>query len=109
MTPDIKSVMVRTFRDLSAERTGVNRIGPILAGVFMAASSHKPDPDCVLPIGKVTKAIGKKRAPRKKPDPNAPKRPLSAFMHWGQNMRPRLKAENPQISFGLRFSSVSLQ
>jgi len=32
---------------------------------------------------------------KKKKDPNAPKRPQSAWMYFGADMRPKLKAENP--------------
>jgi hypothetical protein len=39
------------------------------------------------------------RAGRKK-DPNAPKRPLSAYMFFSQDWRERIKAENPDAGFG---------
>eukprot|EP00474_Spongospora_subterranea_P009112 CRZ09570.1 hypothetical protein [Spongospora subterranea] len=52
------------------------------------------------PPAKLNKIIRKKKAPKKKTDPNAPKRPLSAFMHWGQGMRTQLKEENPLAGFG---------
>ena len=37
---------------------------------------------------------------RKKKDPNAPKKPCSAFFHFSKKMRPRIKEENPDASFG---------
>ncbi|ELR25348.1 HMG (high mobility group) box domain containing protein [Acanthamoeba castellanii str. Neff] len=37
---------------------------------------------------------------RKKKDPNAPKKPCSAFFHFSKKMRPRIKDENPDASFG---------
>jgi hypothetical protein len=37
---------------------------------------------------------------RKKKDPNAPKKPCSAFFHFSKKMRPRIKEENPTASFG---------
>ena len=40
---------------------------------------------------------GKKKA---KKDPNAPKKAMSAFMYFSNKMRPKIKAENPAISFG---------
>lgn len=45
---------------------------------------------------------GKKSSPKgkKKKDPNAPKRAMSSFMIFSQEMRPKIKAENPDMSFG---------
>ncbi|ESK98285.1 nucleosome binding protein [Moniliophthora roreri MCA 2997] len=41
------------------------------------------------------------KAPRKpKKDPKAPKRALSAYMFFSQDWRERIKAENPDASFG---------
>jgi len=37
---------------------------------------------------------------RKKKDPNAPKKPCSAFFHFSKKMRPRIKDENPEATFG---------
>ncbi|OCF59277.1 non-histone chromosomal protein 6 [Kwoniella mangroviensis CBS 10435] len=42
-------------------------------------------------------AAAKKRA---KKDPNKPKRALSAYMFFVQDYRERIKAENPDASFG---------
>ena len=33
-------------------------------------------------------------------DPNAPKRPLSAFFLFSQDERPHIKAKNPSMSVG---------
>jgi hypothetical protein len=41
------------------------------------------------------------RAGRSKKDPNAPKRPLSAYMFFSQDWRERIKAENPDAGFGM--------
>jgi len=47
------------------------------------------------------KAADKEKAPRKtKKDKNAPKRALSAYMFFSQDWRERVKAENPDASFG---------
>ncbi|GAA5960914.1 hypothetical protein JCM3765_007535 [Sporobolomyces pararoseus] len=35
-----------------------------------------------------------------KKDPNAPKRPLSAYMHFSQAKRAEVKEENPDVTFG---------
>lgn len=44
---------------------------------------------------------GKKaRKPRKKKDPNAPKKALSGFMFFSNSNRERIKTENPGIPFG---------
>lgn len=40
---------------------------------------------------------------KKKKDPNAPKRPLSAFMLFSQDKRASIKEENPDVTFGLNF------
>ncbi|KAH9450542.1 hypothetical protein MJO28_010015 [Puccinia striiformis f. sp. tritici] len=37
---------------------------------------------------------------KKEKDPNAPKRPLSAYMFFSQDWRERIKTENPEVSFG---------
>jgi len=37
---------------------------------------------------------------KSKKDPNAPKRPMTAFMYFNQNVRAKLKEENPALSFG---------
>jgi structure-specific recognition protein 1 len=42
----------------------------------------------------------KKGAKKAKKDPNAPKKGLSAFMFFSKEMRPKLKEENPNLSFG---------
>lgn len=42
----------------------------------------------------------KKSSGKKKKDPNAPKRALTAFMYYSQVMRPKLKEEQPELSFG---------
>ncbi|KAK1383689.1 FACT complex subunit SSRP1 [Heracleum sosnowskyi] len=41
----------------------------------------------------------KKKKPKKKKDPNAPKKPLSAFMFFSKNERENVKKSNPGISF----------
>jgi hypothetical protein len=47
-----------------------------------------------------TKAASKPRATKAKKDKNAPKRALSAYMFFSQDWRERIKAENPDASFG---------
>lgn len=42
----------------------------------------------------------KKKATRKKKDPNAPKRSLSAYMFFANENRDIVRAENPGITFG---------
>ncbi|KAK6203519.1 uncharacterized protein RJT21DRAFT_82335 [Scheffersomyces amazonensis] len=42
----------------------------------------------------------KRKASRKKKDPNAPKRSLSAYMFFANENRDIVRAENPGISFG---------
>jgi hypothetical protein len=50
----------------------------------------------VGPAGEGKKA----RKPRKKKDPNAPKKALSGFMFFSNSNRERIKTENPGIPFG---------
>ena len=38
---------------------------------------------------------------KKKKDPNAPKRGLSAYMFFAQDQRDNVREENPGISFGM--------
>eukprot|EP01120_Amphizonella_sp_Union-15-10_P000520 TRINITY_DN10530_c0_g1_i2.p1 TRINITY_DN10530_c0_g1~~TRINITY_DN10530_c0_g1_i2.p1 ORF type:complete len:349 (-),score=101.95 TRINITY_DN10530_c0_g1_i2:6-1052(-) len=40
----------------------------------------------------------KKRKIKQKKDPNAPKRPLNAYMFYSQEMRPKVIVENPEMS-----------
>lgn len=42
----------------------------------------------------------KEKKPRKKKDPNAPKKALSAFMYFSNANRERVKTSNPGIPFG---------
>ncbi|KAI8097424.1 high mobility group box domain-containing protein [Halteromyces radiatus] len=41
-----------------------------------------------------------KKIEKRKKDPLAPKRPLSAYMFYSQVNRERVKKENPDITFG---------
>lgn len=41
-----------------------------------------------------------KKAPRKKKDPDAPKRSLSAYMFFANENRDVVRSENPGVSFG---------
>ncbi len=40
------------------------------------------------------------RKRRRKKDPNAPKKPCSAFFHFSKEMRPKIKQKNPEATFG---------
>lgn len=53
-------------------------------------------------MGKAEKSTRSKRAsaPKKKKDPNAPKRGLSAYMFFANEQRENVRAENPGIAFG---------
>lgn len=42
----------------------------------------------------------KKRTQRKKKDPNAPKRALSAYMFFANENRDIVRSENPDVTFG---------
>lgn len=42
----------------------------------------------------------KKRVTRRKKDPNAPKRALSAYMFFANENRDIVRAENPGVTFG---------
>lgn len=42
----------------------------------------------------------KKRITRRKKDPNAPKRALSAYMYFANENRDLIRSENPDVSFG---------
>ncbi|GFF36938.1 non-histone chromosomal protein 6 [Aspergillus udagawae] len=47
-----------------------------------------------------TRATKTKRVERKKKDPNAPKRGLSAYMFFANDNRDKVREENPGITFG---------
>jgi len=53
--------------------------------------------DYVPPAGSGGKGGKSKKA---KKDPNAPKRGMSSFMYFSNEMRPKLKEEDPSLSFG---------
>lgn len=55
---------------------------------------------------KVAKSAGGKKVEKKKKDPNAPKRGLSSFMFFSNELRPKLKEEQPDLSFGELVSNV---
>ncbi|KAL4969546.1 high-mobility group nucleosome-binding protein [Aspergillus stella-maris] len=46
------------------------------------------------------KAPAKRETTRKKKDPNAPKRGLSAYMFFANDNREKVREENPGITFG---------
>lgn len=43
------------------------------------------------------KAPAKEKKAKKEKDPNAPKRPLGAYFLFSNDMRPKVKAENPDF------------
>jgi len=49
---------------------------------------------------KASKKSEKTPRAKAKKNPNAPKRPLSAYMFFSQDWRERIKAENPDAGFG---------
>jgi len=53
------------------------------------------------------KKKGREKKERKKKDPNRLKRPLTAFMLFNQEVRPKIKAENPKFSFNDLAQAVS--
>ncbi|KAF3007562.1 Non-histone chromosomal protein 6 [Curvularia kusanoi] len=54
-----------------------------------------------MPKEKVTRGKGKTAAAgKKKKDPNAPKRGLSAYMFFANEQRDKVREENPGIKFG---------
>ncbi|KAJ9482718.1 hypothetical protein VN97_g10706 [Penicillium thymicola] len=57
----------------------------------------------IMPKESTTKSTRKapeKRVQRRKKDPNAPKRGLSAYMFFANDNRDKVREENPGISFG---------
>ncbi|KAJ6476272.1 high mobility group box domain-containing protein [Mycena sanguinolenta] len=52
------------------------------------------------PKRKAAEKAEKPTKSRAKKDPNAPKRALSAYMFFSQDWRERIRAENPDASFG---------
>ncbi|KAJ6096204.1 high mobility group box domain-containing protein [Penicillium sp. IBT 16267x] len=53
-----------------------------------------------MPKEKSTRKAKPERATRRKKDPNAPKRGLSAYMFFANDNRENVREENPGISFG---------
>jgi len=50
--------------------------------------------------GSAKKSPTKTKKAKKEKDPNRPKRPMSAFVLFGQDNRERIKKENPAATFG---------
>jgi len=53
-----------------------------------------------MPKDKASGRKSKSRVEKKKKDPNAPKRGLSAYMFFANEQRENVREENPGISFG---------
>ncbi|KAJ5094092.1 Non-histone chromosomal protein 6 [Penicillium angulare] len=53
-----------------------------------------------MPKDKPVRKTTKERVQRRKKDPNAPKRGLSAYMFFANDNRDKVREENPGISFG---------
>ncbi|EED19418.1 nucleosome binding protein (Nhp6a), putative [Talaromyces stipitatus ATCC 10500] len=53
-----------------------------------------------MPKEKTTTRKTKPRSEKRKKDPNAPKRGLSAYMFFANENRERVRDENPGIAFG---------
>lgn len=53
-----------------------------------------------MPKGKSTGRNPRSRSEKKKKDPNAPKRSLSAYMIFANEQRENVRDENPGITFG---------
>ncbi|RAL15410.1 high-mobility group nucleosome-binding protein [Aspergillus homomorphus CBS 101889] len=53
-----------------------------------------------MPKEKVTRKTKGRGVERKKKDPNAPKRGLSAYMFFANDNREKVREDNPGISFG---------
>ncbi|KAF7714393.1 Non-histone chromosomal protein 6 [Penicillium ucsense] len=53
-----------------------------------------------MPKATATRKSGKERVQRRKKDPNAPKRGLSAYMFFANDNRDKVREENPGITFG---------
>src|SRR3569832_1712200 len=54
--------------------------------------------DYVPPAGSAAK--GGKGKKKEKKDPNAPKRAMTSFLLFSNEMRPKIKEKNPDLSFG---------
>ncbi|KAJ5648204.1 nonhistone chromosomal protein 6A [Penicillium lividum] len=63
----------------------------------MAKVTRKMPPAKKVPATRKAKSD---RAPRRKKDPNAPKRGLSAYMFFANDNRDLVREENPGITFG---------
>lgn len=70
------------------------------------SGSDEPEERQSPQVAKATKAAGKKKAARrrgtKKTDDGVPrpKRSLSAYMYFAKDIRQKVKAEQPELSFG---------
>ena len=50
---------------------------------------------------------GKKKAKRAKKDPNAPKKPMNAYMLYANSVRAQVREENPDLSMGEVVSAMA--
>jgi len=85
------------FRALKSETSDI-RASLANAAKDMAAEYWPQIPESGIQQSPVK--VKKPRRPRADKDPNAPKRPLTAFMFFSKAVRSTVKAENPHMSFG---------
>lgn len=65
-----------------------------------AKKSAKPTKAKKSPAKKSAKPAKKEEKGKKKKDPNAPKRPMAAFMYFSSANRDKIKKDNPGCTFG---------
>lgn len=65
---------------------------------LLPQSPRKAAPQHAIRAATMPKAAAKKE--KKKKDPNAPKRPLAPYMFYCKEQREKVKASQPDISFG---------
>jgi len=66
----------------------------------MSDSEGSPAPQAKKVSKATTKATGKGGKEKKIKDPNFPKRGLTAYIQYSNDVRAKIREENPDITFG---------
>ena len=99
---DVEMVRESDDSDLEEARARARKVKPAAESDSMDAVPKKKKAKKQQKISSPTpkKVKPKKKAKKAKKDPNAPKRPMTAYMFFNQDMRAKLKKENPKLTFG---------
>lgn len=82
------------------EARGNTKPQPVESDSEDEPSASKKRKKSAAKSGKKKKPVNEPASKRAKKDVNAPKRPTSSYVYWMGDNRAKIKAENPEMSFG---------